>query len=237
MSRAAGRRNLPRAPRLPEEPANDAQGKQAGESARQDPAGSPIPGLTGNITNYETVHQKPATPDEDFDYNRGIMAHGVPNDSYTPTERALLERDGTLAQHDPLSAPDLTAEPPLPTPIPVYITTPHAGGKPLGTLAAQKITIPAAGSDPVRIASRDFDRTDLYLMVETAAGSSGAAPTGIRIDNQISNLSAGNGALLRAGMATYQNLDKFQDELFAVSNDGSACTLSVLYLYQEEAAG
>lgn len=323
MGRASGRRNLPREPRLPSGPADDAEGRQIGQSARQDPAGSPIPGLTGNIVNHPTVPQRPAVPDQVFDEFRGMMAHGVPNASETTEERALMERDGTLArQHRPPAPPELHGDVQLPAPVPVYITTLNAGGRPLGTIATTKATIPAnTGNDPVRIASRDLDRTAMYIMVETsgtgtattptvlsppvpgtgvaqqnqngfpvqvvitangatitnvsvngitvgtgaatytvpAYGSisiaysvatpqwtwSGIAgtgplttpPTGIRVSRDIAQLSAGYGALLRAGMASYQKLDNQQDELFALSNDGSACTVSMIFLYGEPAAG
>jgi hypothetical protein len=305
MARASGRRNFPREPRLPAGPANDAEGRQAGQSERQDPAGSPIPGLTGNILNYETVRQVPAVPDETFDEFRGMMAHGVPNASDVTEERALMERDGALArQHRPPAPPQLHGDITLPAPVPVYITTLNAGGRPLGTISATRVTVPAStGSDPVRVAARDLDRTAMYLMVETAAGSAGnavvtpppsvpatgvaaqnvnafpvtvvigangatitnvvvngvsvgtaagtyvvpafgsisisytvatptwtwtgigngtAAPSGIRVSREISQLSAGLGALLRAGMSSYQRLENQQDELFALSNDGSA---------------
>lgn len=238
MGRASGRRNLPREPRLPAGPANDAEGRQIGQSALQDPAGSPIPGLTGNIVNYETVRQVPAVADETFDEFRGMMAHGVPNASDATEERALMERDGALArQHRPPAPPELHGGTVLPAPIPVYITTPASGSKPLGMMSTAKITIPAStGSDPVRVASRDFQRTAMYVMVETAAGAAGAAPTGIRIDPSPSVIAAGYGALIRAGGASYQKLDDFQEELFALSNDGSAVTLSVMYLFSQPAA-
>lgn len=322
MGRASGRKNLPRQPRLPAGPANDAEGRQIGQSARQDPAGSPIPGLTGNIVNYETVRQRPAVADETFDEFRGMMAHGVPNASDTTEERALMERDGALArQHRPPAPPELHGDRQLPAPVPVYITTLNAGGRPLGTISTTRATIPAnTGNDPVRIASRDLDRSAMYVMVETAAGSAttpvlitppvpgtgvaqqntngfpvqvqinangatitnvsvngitvgtgaatyvvpaygsisiaysvatpqwvwtavagtgpvASAPSGIRISRDIAQLSAGFGALLRAGMASYQKLDNQQDELFALSNDGSACTVSMIFLYGEPAAG
>lgn len=320
MSRAAGRKsNIPRQP-VPGSP----EGDEIGLSERQDPSGSPIPGLTGNISNYETVRQRPATGDESFDEYRGIMAHGVPNDDETTTERADAVRGGRLDQHRPPSPPQFGTERPAPPAIPVYLTTPASGGRPLGTIATAKISIPAAGTaDPVRIAGRDLDRMDMYVMVETAAGSTSVsnpvpsqpavpatgvaqqnlnnypvqvvisangatitnvsvngitvgtaagtyvvpaqgsisiaytvatptwvwsyagpnvlvastAPSGIRVDKMVSNLSAGYGSLLRAGMATYQRLDNMQDELFAISNDGSACTISVMYLFNEPAAG
>lgn len=64
----------------------------------------------------------------------------------------------------------------------------------------------------------------------------GVAPTGVRIDHEVGNLDVGKGALVRAGGASYLKLD-CNDEMFAVSADGSACTLSVIYLYGIAGAG
>jgi hypothetical protein len=152
-----------------------------------------------------------------------------------------MERDGTLAkQHRPPTPPELHAPRAVPVPVPVYLTTLNAGGRLLGTISTVKVQVPGWGTsaDPVRLAGRDLDRTKMLVMVETAAGAAGAAPTGIRVSKEISLLgnTEGFGALLRAGMASYQDLDNQQDELFAISNDGSACTVSVIFLYGETAA-
>jgi hypothetical protein len=347
MGRASGRKNLPRAPQVtPDSP----EGRDIGESVLQDPAGSPIPGLTGNIANYETVRREPATG-EPLPEFRGWMAHGVPPEEHTPAERAESMR-GEHAAHQPPRPPKLAKERMTPPAIPVYITEPAEGGRPLTTLATAKITIPAAGGESVRICGRDETRQTMYVLVETAAGipetasysgegsatdpaafgtiattnsvpagtyqvtatvylsgtvtgadasnmelfgtgisatkiaypgvanvpvtftanitttgagaigvqsigaASGAsavynasvvvtplgtntatAPTGIRIDHEVSVVDTGNGALLRAGAVSYQELKNCQDELFAISNDSSACTLSVIYLYGVAAAG
>jgi len=232
MGRASGRKNLPRAPQItPDTP----EGREIGESARQDPAGSPIPGLTGNIANYETVRHKVPVP-EPLPEHRGMMAHGVPPEDTTAQERAQAER-GEHAPHQPPRPAKLAAERVSPPAVPVYIVEPAEGGRPLTTLATQKVTIPASGNSPARICGRDETRQTMYVMVETAAGAAGAAPTGIRIDHEVGTLDVGLGALLRAGMAGYQELKHCQDELFAVSNDGSACTLSVIFLYGVPAGG
>jgi hypothetical protein len=322
MSRAAGRKNLPRAPQADPGP-DSPEGREIGESVRQDPAGSPIPGLTGNIVNYETVRQR-VPVGESFDGFRGIMAHGVPNDSYTTEERATMERDGSLAQHQPFRPPKLAKASTAPAPVPVYITEPAGGSRPITTLATAKLTIPAnTNGQSVRICARDETRVTMYALVETAAGSTSVsnptpsqpsvpatgvaqqnvnsypvqvvisangatitnvsvngvtvgtaagtyvvpaygsisiaysvatptwvwsydgpnvlvtstAPSGVRIDHELSVVETGEGALLRAGATGYQELKGCQDELFAMSNDGSACTLSLIYLYSVAAAG
>ena len=70
-------------------------------------------------------------------------------------------------------------------------------------------------------------------IVATPLVTPGAAPTGIRIDHEPSNLDSAGGA----GRAARVSKLPCQDELFAVSNDGSACTLSVIYLYEVAGAG
>jgi hypothetical protein len=306
MGRASGRRNPTRAGGIaPESP----EGREIGESERQDPAGSPIPGLTGNIVNYETPRQQVAGP-EPMDQFRGMMAHGVPHEADTTEERATAERGGPNVARTRRVPAEKPRE--LPPPVPVYLTQPAAGSRPLTTLATARLTIPASTADPVRITGRDETRATMYVMVENAAGSTSnvlqgappavpatgvaaqntsalpvsvvisangatitnvvvngvsvgtaagtytvpafgaisisytvatptwtwttlgvasTAPSGIRIDHEVGTLTLGNGALIKAG-ASYQEVKGCQDELFAVSNDGSACTLSILYLYQ-----
>lgn len=186
---------------------------------------SPIPGGRTHIENYPTIRQEVPRPEPKPEY-RGVMEHGVPAHSFTTHERSEMEQGPN----------DLKAPAPVPverekeyqTPVPVQIVENSA--KIIKTLAADKFTVPANTIQGIRIAGRDLNRSHILLLVETAAGSAGSAPTGIRIDHEISNLDVGGGALVRAGGTSYLKLD-FQDELFAVSNDGSACTLSVIYLY------
>jgi hypothetical protein len=173
MGRSSGRKNIPREP-VPGSP----EGDDIGLSARQDPAGSPIPGLTGNIVNYETVRQVPEKEQESFDEYRGMMAHGVPNASEVTEERALMVRDGTIAQHRPPGPPKHHVPDTVPSPVPVFIVEAAGGTRPLCTLAGQKITIPATGTTPARVTARDETRTDLWLRIENTAGSGlGAAVT------------------------------------------------------------
>jgi hypothetical protein len=169
MGRASGRKNLPRAVQ-PGTPAGD----EIGESARQDPAGSPIPGLTGNIVNYETVRREPPVG-EPLPEFRGMMAHGVPPSENTTEERAQLERDGALAQHRPPTRPDLSGPRPKPPAIPVYLVEVGGGGTPITTLAGQKISVPAQGSAAARVAARDETRSDFYIQAETVSGSTSTA--------------------------------------------------------------
>jgi hypothetical protein len=310
MSRASGRKNATRTPTADPGP-DSPEGREIGESARQDPGGPPINALTGNILNYPTVTQKPATADETFDEYRGMMAHGVPNASEVTEERALMVRDGTLAkQSGTLTPPEVhTPEKPL-RPIGVYIVEQGGGGKAITSLAGQKITVPANGTAAVHLAMRDETRSQLYVQVEnltaslsltgsalpavpatgvpaqnpnaypvtvviaangatitavtvngvvvgTAAGTyvvppygsisiaytvatptwtwtGTTTPAGIRISHEVGDLDVGFGALIRPG--SYQKLDGFQDELFAVSADANQVSVSVIYLFEIPAA-
>jgi hypothetical protein len=169
MGRASGKRNIPREPTVGGEPGSG-KGREIGQSVLQDPSGSPIPGLTGNIVNYETTRQKVPVPEPRDEYE-GILAHGVPNSSQTTEERATMVRDGTLAQFDPAAPPRMVKIPVVPEPIPVYVTNPAGGGRAITSMAGQRISIPAQGTAATRITARDESRQELYLMVETATAS------------------------------------------------------------------
>lgn len=225
MSRASGRKNTPRAP-----VAGTPEGDEIGLSDRTGAKGtSPIPGgSTGgpHIVNQETVRQKVPVPSDLPEFG-GIMAHGVEPGTHTAHERGDAMR-GPNEIKQPV--PVYRKQDELPPAVPVYMVERGAGNKPLKTLAADVFTIPAAGSDPVRIAGRDKTRTHICLMVETAAGTGTTPPQGIRIDHEVGNLTLGKGALLRAGATSYFKME-FNDELFAVSTDTSAVQLSVIFLY------
>lgn len=239
MGRAQGRKNTPREPQgtSPETP----EGKYIGESVRQQSKpdnqyGSPIPGgSTGgpHITNHPTVRQHVPVPPPKPE-NRGITAHGVPvgDDEFTTRQHAVHERGSAeVAKVADAPKPQYRDRPDKKIhPVPVYIVEESQGAHPLRTIAGDKFNVPASTSDPIRIAGRDYDRSEIMLLCETPAGASGAAPTGVRIDHEVGNLTLGKGFLIPAANNSYTRLNTC-DELFAVSNDGSACTLSVVYLY------
>jgi hypothetical protein len=220
MGRAAGKKsNLPRQP-IPGTP----EGDDIGLSERQDPAGSPIPGLTGNILNYPTVEQRPAVPDGEFGEYRGIMAHGVPNASETTEQRALMERDGTLArQHRPPGPPQSATPRQRPTPIPVYLTTLDGGPEAYISASPRNFTVPNNTTDPVRLCGRNPKRNRIGLLNEDTA-------TNVRFAVRPSDLTNGGGALLPWPVSTYQWFET-QDELYAWT---VSSTLSVIVSVIEE---
>lgn len=233
MSRASGRKNTPRQPIVaaPGTPEGDEQGQS--ERTAEGKYGGPIPGgAPPHLINRETMRQK--TPiAADLPEDRGMMAHGVPAGTHTAHERG----DSTRGPNEVVPPVPVYRKMVEPAPaVPVYLVERGAGAKPLKTLATDKFTVPAAGSDPIRIAGRDKTRSRMLMLVETAAGAAGAPPQGIRFDHEVGNLTLGGGALLRAGAVSYLKIE-FNDELFAVSTDSSACLLSVIFLYEVPGGG
>jgi len=223
MGRASGRKNLPRAPQVtPDSP----EGREIGMSARQDPAGSPIPGLTGNIVNYETPRQKVPAP-ESLPEHRGMMAHGVPPEDTTTEERAQAER-GEHAAHQPPTPPKAASGAPRPSPVPVYLVEPQGGGKTYLTASPRHITVPAnTGADPARICGRNPRRKRIGLLNEDTA-------TNIRFGVSPADIGNGGGALLPWPTNSYTWLDT-QDELFAVTVSSTLSVLmSVIEVFEQE---
>jgi hypothetical protein len=216
MGRASGRKNLPRAP-VPDSP----EGDEIGESVRQDPAGSPIPGLTGNIANYETVRQQ-VPAGEPLPEFRGMMAHGVPPEDYTPAERAEAMR-GESAPHQPPRPPALHKEYTAPPAVPVYIVEQQGGSESYFTASPRNFTVPGYNSDPVRVCGRNPKRNRILLLNEDTA-------TNIRFAKRPSDLTAGGGGLLPWSATSYTILET-QDELFATT---VSATLSVIMSVIEE---
>lgn len=64
----------------------------------------------------------------------------------------------------------------------------------------------------------------------TELGVPSTAPSGARVDHEVSALDVGLGALVKTG-AGYQEIKGCQDELFAVSNDATPVTISIIYIY------
>jgi len=228
MTRARGK-HTDRAPVV----ADSGEGRDIGMSGRLVSDKSPIPGGRTHILNQETVRQNVPVPVPELEYG-GIMAHGVPPGPGTTQERAHVEQGPNTVK--PIT-PRYAKAPDVPAPIPVYIVPVAAGRRPLGTMAGDSFTVPAAGSDPIRIAGRDKTRTTIMILCETAPGANFTAPRGIRVDHEVGNLTSGRGALVPTGASSYQKFDGFQDELFAVSTDAQPVVVSVIYQYEVAGAG
>lgn len=230
MGRASGRKNTPRNPQLF---GDTPEARDIGESPLQDPAGSPIPGLTGNIVNYETVRQRPATvqPNESFDEYRGMMAHGVPNDSETTNQRALHEQGPLLA--DQRTEVKLHQAQVRPAPIPVYQVEPEGGPRVFRSASPRALTVTAYDKDAVRVAGWNPRRNRIGFLNEDGT-------TAIRVAKRITDLSGITstnshfGSLLPANTTSYIWLET-QDELFAVNvTSGTSVTLSIIEEFEQE---
>lgn len=213
------------------DPAKD---RYEGVSERTDPGGarSPIPGGSIHLTNHPAVPLEVPAPAPGPEY-AGMMAHGVPAGPATTHDRAESMRGGDHPVRSP--RPPAAVKPAaLDRPVPVYVVPGPGRRKMIDKMSASVVTVPgttAAGVDAVRVVGRNLNRTSLMLSVVTNAGSGTAAPQGIIVSSSRADLAAGKGAFLHAGMTNYVTLDPFNDELFAVSQDGSACTLSYIQLY------
>jgi hypothetical protein len=224
MSRSSGRRNPTRSSA---DPGPDSPlGREMGESERQDPGGW-INTETGNVLNYETPRQ-PVTSPEPMDQFRGMMAHGVPHEEDTTEERALAERGGPNVRRGRKVPAEKPAE--LPPPVPVYIVERESGPRPLTVAGLYRLTVPAIGKDPVRVAGEDARRSLLQVMNEDSA-------TNIRIGNLIdlsvdaqNNVVTG-GARLPAGASGYTAI-RTQGQLYAIAETGSAATISVILEFE-----
>jgi hypothetical protein len=154
-----------------------------------------------------------------------MNAHGVPHGSATSRERAEVERGPNSVHQDP---PQHRARVEQPAPIPVRVVEDHQGDS-YRSAAPHRITVPAnTGTDPVRLCGRDPSRLEILLLNEGAAGTSN-----IRFAQRIADLNLGGGALLPAASNSYLRL-RTQDDLYAVSNDGTAATISIIQVFEQD---
>lgn len=213
MSRSSGRSSR-RPPRSGEHLTEDER-RDIGQSPMQDPAGSPIPGLTGNVLNYETTRQDVPVP-EPREQNAGWMAHGVPPGEDTTLERAQSMRGDDFAarRHVLLEEPRERVYP-----VPVYLV--EAAGGDYRSSAPRHITVANSASDATRVCGKRANRNRLLLLNEDGT-------TDIRIAQRISDLTGGGGAILFHGQTSYLTLET-QDELFASTVSATlTVTLSII---------
>ncbi len=174
---------------------------------------------TGNITNYQTVRQRPAGPDVDLPEFRGPMAHGVIPDADTAWERAQHMRGEGPRGKDPAGLKEI----PQITPVPVFIVEQAGGGTVIRSASPRHLTVPNTASEPTRLCGRNPRRVRVGILNEDTA-------TNIRFAQRISDLTAGGGALLPYVVNNYSWFET-QDELYALS---TSATLNVLVSIVEE---
>jgi hypothetical protein len=217
MTRANGRKGHTGRPVTvtPEEARN------IGLSDLQNPEGSPVPGLTGNIKNVATTRQRPATGEDGKREFDGWLAHGVESGAETHHERAAHERGGAHRA----SPGHSHAAPYIPPPVPVTIVQGDKGNVFISA-APRHITIPNSGTDPVRLCGRSHRIRIGFLNEDTAVN--------IRFATRPSDLGNGGGALLPYVVNSYSWFQT-QDELYAVTTSSTvSVVLSIIEEYDQE---
>jgi hypothetical protein len=185
----------------------------------------PLPGSHhyGDKPETPVRHDLDVGPAEPY-YSKG-MAHGVaapPSHGGRPAPRPEH-------QHDQRAGRDIVEQEtkPRPRPVPVYIVAEGGGAVPIQKAALRSVPVPAPGADPIVLVPRNFHRTSVRLLNESAN------PVRITFD-----LSGTGGALLPASMTSYLEID-CQDEICAYQPAGNSgvAAVSVIDQYDDAAAG
>lgn len=221
MSRGQGK-HTPRKPVVTEIDPDSPEGRQLGMSRRTQGVPSPIPGGRNHISNAPVVRQEvpiPASDPEIVDLN----AHGVPHGSATSRERAEVERGPNSIHQDP---PRHHVPQEQPAPIPVRIVEDHNGST-YRSSAPRHVTVQPNIGDPILLCGRDPSRTSVMFLNEGTAGTSD-----IRFAQRPSDLNNGGGALLPAASTSYLRMHT-QDQLYGISADGTAQTISIIQEFEQ----
>lgn len=224
MSRAQGRHEPRRGlldAVLPEpEPLTEGQERELGIGPERD-----IPGGLNHQSNPPVQQQEVPVPEREWQYRRAQLAHGVP-----PDEAGHHDRDPRLTGGQ-RGAPDWgPSEAPGPVPVPVYIVEKAAGRRPAASSTHQKITLPAAGSEPVTICVASPARSLVQLLNED---STHHARFG-QLEDLTYDASNGvitNGSRLPAGASGYTVL-RTQGQLHGISETSTPVVISVITEYE-----
>lgn len=211
MGRAAGKHG----PRAPE-----------AEYGRGDDTG--INSTTGNVSNAVVIRQDVPAP-EALEQFRGMMAHGVPPADVGHYNREMAEH----ARHP--YHPDYERLPAEIIPVPVYIVERSGGGRALADSAQYHITVPAAGSEPVRLCGEDGSRSLIQLLNEDTSHNVRFGKLG-NLTYDTANGVVTGGSRLPAN-ATGYTVIRSQAPLYVVSEDSSTPRLSVILEYETADAG
>jgi hypothetical protein len=213
--RARGK-HTPRGLGAPNTPSGDGIG--ASDRMASDP--SPIPGGAVHVENPPVIRQRTPVPDSPPEV-KDLNAHGVPPAASTARERAEFMRgpNGIKPIRPAYSAPAIE-----PVPVPVRIVEARRP-RVLRTSSHRHFTVPANTGEPVRLTGQDGDRVEVQLLNEDGT-------SGIRFAQSPRDLTNGGGTLLPPAATGYLTV-KTQDELYALSANGSAPTISVIQLFEQ----
>lgn len=213
--RARGK-HIPRGLGEPGTPSGDG----IGASDRMSSEPSPIPGGKVHLENPVTVRQRTPVPDSRPEV-KDLNAHGVEPGDYTARERAEFMRGPNDVR--PI-VPRYSAPAVEPVPVPVRIVEARRP-RVLRTSSHRHFAVSANTGEPVRLTGQDSDRVEVQLLNEDST-------SGIRFAQSPRDLTSGGGTLLPPGATGYYTI-KTQDELYALSANGSAPTISVVQIFEQ----
>lgn len=203
-------------------PGAQLDGQTAGDR-REEGIGDPreIPGGKNHQANPPVVHEPAPYKDPGWEYRRSDLAHGVP-----PDEAGYYERDPRLSNRQEGGAGPLHKDVDLPSPVPVYIVERTAGKRPEAFADARRMTCPAAGSEPIMVASASTSRTLVQLLNEDSTHQVRFGQLDdLTYDTQNGVITGG--ARLPAGASGY-TVFRSQDAIYAVSETSSTVAISVI---------
>ena len=168
-----------------------------------------IPGGLNHLANAESHVSKAHVPATE--HIKAGEAHGVPprdpDEPYAsprPGERVVTPKPAQLPREEDA--------------VPVFIVEGPGRQRVRRDVAAEQITVPAAGSDPVRVCSVDSNRVQISLLNDDAANDN-------QFSESIGTVIEQRGAILPHGATSYRTL-KTQGELWALSTAASAVKMS-----------
>jgi len=198
-------------------PLTEGERREAGVGETRD-----IPGGLNHLAPDEVRRQEVPVPDREWPFYRSDLAHGVPPDEAGHHDRVPFDRPkGGQSGHGKLEAPDLP-----PSPVPVYLVELPGGARAKATAAMRRITLPAAGGEPVTICPASTSRVLVQLLNEdTTHNARFGNLEDLTFDAQNSQFSGG--ARLPCA-ATGYTVFRTKEQVFGVSETSSAVVISVI---------
>lgn len=198
------------------------EGHKLGMSKMVQGAPSPIPGGKDHLINAPVYRQRPEAPaPADFTDQPDQNAHGVPPTSHNGATRGQIVRGRQAEQQG--DDQYYAATRPQPRPVPVFVVENQDKTPVYRTASPRKVVVPINTADPIPLCGRDPDRVEVMLLNEDPSN-------GVRFAVRPSDLDNAGGSLLPPAMGNYLKL-KTQDSLYAVSNTGTAATVSVIQVF------
>lgn len=189
-----------------------------------------IPGGQNHLANPPVEHQAVPTRPARPPYHYGLNSHGVPFEEHGRYDRTLDQ--GVRVDE---KRPPLASESPMPEPVPVYIVEQGGGRDPLAITGTKRLTLPAAGSEPVQIVDQNEGRSLVQLLNEDSAHHARIGQLGdLAFDAQNSVIVGGS--RLPANATSYMIL-RTQGPLWAVSETSNTVAISVVTEFQIANAG